>query len=268
MEAKSNDQLSGNVSRDRFAHQESLIDWKSRCIFLISNDDGGVLLDMDNDKFLKLDAIAAEMWRSLADGQTEDSIATRIATQCNVAVDRVLQDLRGLVKEMRSLSIMPEQTSCSRPNVADTTPGEYTTSFPWYGHDLSISRPTPEIFSTFLAFFGLLLFDLVLSFKCLKSLCAMVSGWKIRSRAPVDKDVVGRICVAVERACVWYPKKAVCLQRSAVTTCLLRNSGVPAQMVFAARPMPLLFHAWVEVSGNVINDHPTVAKAYRRLVSF
>lgn len=255
-----------HLGADRSEPQRAPIDWKGRCVFLITNADGGVLLDLDNDKFLKLDTTAAEMWRSLANGETKEEIATRIASDCNVAADQVLQDLRGLVNQMASLSIAPQQTRCSSPNVAETA-AECETSFPWYGHDLSRPRPRPALFSTVFAFFGLLLFDLVLSFKCLKSLCAVVSGWKVKSRPSIDKEVVGKICVAVERACVWYPKKAVCLQRSAVTTCLLRDNGIQAQMIFAARPMPLLFHAWVEVAGNVINDHPTVLKAYQRLVS-
>lgn len=243
------------------------INWKGRCIFLIANSDGGVLLDMDNDEFLKLDAIAAEMWISLARGKTEGEVATRIAVAHEVARDRVLEDVRGLVREMASQCITPEQTNYDTPHPVDDAIGGKENSFPWYGHDLTRPRPKAGVLSIAMAFFGLLLFDLLLSFKSLKSLCAMVSSWELKSRTWLDKDVIGRICVAVEAACVWYPKKAVCLQRSAVTTCLLRNCGVAARMVLAARPMPLLFHAWVEVAGNVINDHPTVARAYQRLVS-
>lgn len=248
------------------AQQCHPIDWKGRCIFLISNSDGGVLLDIDNDEFLKLDTMAADMWRSLAAGATEEEVAIRIAEECEVDSDQVLRDLRALVSQMATLCITPEQTHCSPPDCNATTDGA-AKSFPWYGHDLSQPRPKPRVFSTMLAFFGLLLFDFVLSFKCLKSLCVMVSGWNVKSRPPLDNEAVGRICIAVEKACVWYPKKAVCLQRSAVTTCLLRNCGISARMVFAARPMPLLFHAWVEVAGTVINDHPTVTRAYQRLVS-
>jgi hypothetical protein len=58
------------------------------------------------------------------------------------------------------------------------------------------------------------------------------------------------------------------MQRSAATACLLRSFGVPAEMVVAARVMPLLAHAWVRVNGSVVNDHPRVDRVYQPLVSF
>ena len=56
----------------------------------------------------------------------------------------------------------------------------------------------------------------------------------------------------------WYPKQAMCLQRSAVTTCLLRSAGVQAEMIIGCQRLPFLAHAWVEVDGEVINDKAQV----------
>ena len=36
-----------------------------------------------------------------------------------------------------------------------------------------------------------------------------------------------QICRAVDLACIWYPKEVFCLQRSAVTVCLLRRLCTP-----------------------------------------
>ena len=80
--------------------------------------------------------------------------------------------------------------------------------------------------------------------------------------------MIGRICTAVERACVWYPKKAMCLQRSAVTVCLLKSVGIDARMIVGARVMPMLSHAWVEVNGEVVNDYLKVTTVYQRVASF
>jgi hypothetical protein len=80
--------------------------------------------------------------------------------------------------------------------------------------------------------------------------------------------LIGQICTAVEKACVWYPKKALCLQRSAVTTCILRSYGVPAHLVVGVRPMPFLAHAWVEAEGSVVNDFPNVRKFYKMLTAY
>jgi hypothetical protein len=64
---------------------------------------------------------------------------------------------------------------------------------------------------------------------------------------------------------MYYPKKAMCLQHSAVVTWLLRRSGVPAEMVLAACDYLPEAHAWVEVDGEVVNDSARVKESYREL---
>jgi len=89
---------------------------------------------------------------------------------------------------------------------------------------------------------------------------------KVR-RYPLDKKTaqsgaIEKICSAVDMACIWYWKEVRCLQRSAATVCLLRNYGVPAQMVIGAQQMPFKAHAWVEVDGRVVNDKPYTPEMY------
>lgn len=74
-----------------------------------------------------------------------------------------------------------------------------------------------------------------------------------------------RVLWSVDEACVWYVKRAMCLQRSVVTTWLLRRHGVPAQTVIGYRPLPFESHAWVEVEGEVVNDCPQYQRAFRVL---
>lgn len=74
--------------------------------------------------------------------------------------------------------------------------------------------------------------------------------------------VTERICAAVDMACIWYWKEALCLQRSAATACLLRRYGVPARMVIGTQQVPFRAHAWVEVEGRVVNDKPYVREMY------
>lgn len=71
-----------------------------------------------------------------------------------------------------------------------------------------------------------------------------------------------RTCAAVDMACIWYWKEVLCLQRSAVTACLLKRHGVPAQMVIGAQQIPFRAHAWVEVDGRVVNDKPYTPEMY------
>ncbi len=75
-------------------------------------------------------------------------------------------------------------------------------------------------------------------------------------------DAIERICSAMDMACIWYWKEALCLQRSAATACLLKRYGIPAQMVIGAQQMPFKAHAWVEVGGRVVNDKPYIPEIY------
>ena len=73
---------------------------------------------------------------------------------------------------------------------------------------------------------------------------------------------IEQICAAVDVACIWYWKEVLCLQRSAATACLLKGSGVRAEMVIGARQMPFRAHAWVEVGGRVVNDKSYTPEMY------
>ena len=73
---------------------------------------------------------------------------------------------------------------------------------------------------------------------------------------------VEQIVWAVDEACVWYLKRAACLQRSVVATWLLRRNGIPAEMVIGCRPLPFESHAWVEVGGRVVNDRSQYQRAF------
>jgi hypothetical protein len=88
--------------------------------------------------------------------------------------------------------------------------------------------------------------------------------WPIRQGADADSIVTGRVCGAVNRASVWYPKKALCPAFSR----LLRSHGIPARMTLGVRPMLFMAHAWVEVEGSVVNDLPGVKTFYPSLVSY
>ncbi len=89
-----------------------------------------------------------------------------------------------------------------------------------------------------------------------------VRGCPVRRRTEPKAEDVERICRAVDIASIWYWKKVLCLQRSAATVSLLRDYGVPAEMVIGAQQMPFRAHAWVEVRERVVNDKPYVSEIY------
>lgn len=114
---------------------------------------------------------------------------------------------------------------------------------------------------TLRAFTGLLMFDVLGFSRNFASLHRCVIAWRVAPRNAAT-GVVERICQAVDSACALYPKRVLCLQRSAVTTCLLRSSGVPAKMVVGARNLPFKAHAWTEVGGRPVNERGDVQKTF------
>jgi len=111
------------------------------------------------------------------------------------------------------------------------------------------------------ALIGLLVFDLLLFSRDFARLCRVVKHWKVSDRS-ANMDAIERVCDALNRACVWYPKRVLCLQRSAVTTCLLRSCGIRAEMVMGAQKLPFKAHAWTEVHGRAINERRDVLSIY------
>ncbi len=111
------------------------------------------------------------------------------------------------------------------------------------------------------ALIGLLVFDVLGFGRSFAHMHKFVSGRKVSQRTP-PADAVERVSNAVNYACVVYPKRVLCLQRSAVTTCLLRSLGVSAYMVMGAQKVPFKAHAWTEVDGRAINERKDVQNIY------
>ena len=111
------------------------------------------------------------------------------------------------------------------------------------------------------AYLKLIHFDFYLARKDFAALYNKVRHSPVVNQA-ASPDAVEQICSAVDMACIWYWKEALCLQRSAAAACLLKRHGVPAQMVIGAQQMPFKAHAWVEVDGRVVNDKPYTSEMY------
>jgi Transglutaminase-like superfamily len=111
------------------------------------------------------------------------------------------------------------------------------------------------------AYLMLIYFDLYLARGNFAALYERIRSYPIEKKA-ASSETIERICSTVDMACMWYWKEVPCLQRSAATVCLLRQSGVPAQVVIGAQQLPFKAHAWVEVGGRVVNDKPYTPEMY------
>ena len=229
--------------------------------------DGAVLLDIEHDRLLKLNPVGVEIWKLFTAGESEPLIVLKIAERYGMDQERVARDVRAILARIAELQV-PLNSAVSTDQLRRAAQEMKQPSYPWYGQDPTAPRPQPKVTTVCFALIGLAVFDSILSLFSLKLLCACVKKWPVRHRAKETSVSTGQICGAVDRATVWYPKKALCLQRSAVTTCLLRSHGIAARMILGVRPMPFMAHAWVEVEGSVMNDLPKVKTFYASLTSY
>jgi hypothetical protein len=112
------------------------------------------------------------------------------------------------------------------------------------------------------SYLQLLWVEFVLAFRDLHALHSQVRNRKVARPRQGLHPTIDVLCKAMEMSCVFYPKRVLCLQRSAATVLLLRRYGVNAQMVIGVQVLPFKSHAWVEVEGTVVNDKPYMQEIY------
>lgn len=111
----------------------------------------------------------------------------------------------------------------------------------------------------------LLRLEALMAFGKLHSLHRRLQAARVQTAASGEPRSAVELCRSMDLACVLYPKRVLCLQRSAATTLLLRRHGFSAEMVIGAQMLPFKSHAWVEIDGAVLNDRPYMHEIYQVL---
>lgn len=111
------------------------------------------------------------------------------------------------------------------------------------------------------AYIKLVGYDLFMARNDFASLHRRVKGLPLRQVTP-KPQVPEEISHALNIACCFYPKPALCLQRSSVLIAMLRQRGVPAHMIIGAQKLPFKAHAWVEVEGLILDDRLAAREAF------
>lgn len=105
----------------------------------------------------------------------------------------------------------------------------------------------------------------LMKFGHLRSIHSLLRNQRLVETERQSGATVEQICHAIDMACVFYPKKVLCLQRAAATTLVLRRHGWQAEMVIGTQMLPFRSHAWVELDGVVVNDKSYVREIYQSL---
>jgi len=248
-----------------------------------------VLLSIADDRICKLNGVGALTWMILDEnpgGLRVDDVVQQLSDQFaaindegellyQVSREQLHTDTTRFLKKITEMKLLRVETDSSGQEFYHINEGVSGTTSSAVDITAPSDQPAPattqtERFSlskreTFAAFVGLLSFDLLLKLRGFQSLISKVEHWPTAKPHTTDPGLCKRVRAMVDRAQMYYPKKAMCLQHSAVVTCLLRRRGVPAELVLAAQEFPPRGHAWSEVDGVVINDSQSVKNSHRVL---
>ena len=248
--------------------------------------DGSIVLSIAEDRVCRLNGVGALTWMVMEDipaRLTVDEIVRALEQQfeainaegelCyDVSHEQLRSDTELFLRKMASMGLVAvSQDSRGQKFYAVKDDVSATTSAPAPADPFQETaaevdqntRVTKR--ETLTAFVGLFAFDLLVKFAGFEALIKKVESWPTAEPRKTDREICRRVRATVDRAQMYYPKKAMCLQHSAVVTCLLRRRGVPAEMVLGARAFPPKAHAWAEVMNEVVSDSPRVKAKYKEL---
>lgn len=232
----------------------------------VTDKDGTTILDIRRDRIYSVIGVGSLVWNRLASsptGVTLKAIIEELSAEFeDVPRYQVELDVERLLAGFRQKGLLKtEETGTRRFSRAihDKAVGSFN-----FLSRITIGLLLKLRFNGLAAFFGFAMINIMLKTLGFSALCESVKGWPV-SRMAAHSEAQQEICDAVDRATILYPKQAVCLQRSAITTCLLRQGGIEARMVIGCRKIPFKAHAWVEVDGQVVNDKNSVQKTYKIL---
>lgn len=231
----------------------------------VTDKDGTTILDIGRDRLYSVIGVGSLVWNRLASsptGVTLQAIIEEVSAEFkDIPRDQIGLDVERLLAGFQKKGLLKtEEAGTGR--FSQTIHNIACASFNFISH-ITIGLLLKLRFRALAALFGFAMINIMLKALSFGALCASVKGWPVSGA--VAHSELQEICDAVDRATILYPKQAVCLQRSAITTCLLRHGGVEARMVIGCRKIPFKAHAWVEVDGQVVNDKESVQKTYKVL---
>jgi hypothetical protein len=229
-------------------------------------EDGCVILDFGQDKVLSVNNTGAVILHKIASsesGLSRADLVSAVSVESDAsAPSRGESIVDGLIDKLNEKGLLRSSATPARGGVQWLR--DMAIRCAVKGTRLLIGVMVKLKLHTPAALAALIMIDVTLKLMGINALRRIVSDWPINGETP-DSKPIADVCSAVIGACAWHSKKALCLQRSATTTCLLRSIGAPAEMVIGVHKMPFYGHAWVEVHGQVVNDHPKVQTFFHAL---
>ena len=228
-----------------------------------SDEDGSTILHITQNKIYSIIGVGSVVWSKLA-ASTEGLAPADIVDQLScdfseIPRTQIEKDTARLLASFQRVKLI----QISRSNRIRAHPKKlfrWTLVFLAQHTITGLLRINLRVAA---ALVGLAIVDIFIAFG-FAAVYDLVKGWPLNTRIH-GADALDKVMQEVTRAMTWYPKQAMCLQRSAVLACLLRSSGIYAELVIGCQKLPFLAHAWVEVDGQVVNDGKSVQETHKVL---
>lgn len=233
--------------------------WPSSSVREVQNQDGAVLLDIRQRICLSMTPVTIDIWQKLKQNWEVDQIAESLALRFpEVPRTQILDDVTAFLIELERKGLLLSNEAPARILFTEKLINGWQSRRRLRGARTKNGIPS---FLILKALMGLLAFDAFRLGHSFPRTYQIVHSWRL-SPVSMPRDLAEHVCRVINYACIWYPKRVFCLQRSVVTTCLLRSCGIKAEMVIGAQKFPFKTHAWTEVAGHAINERRDVKRLY------
>jgi len=233
--------------------------------------DGGVLLDTRAGRCHSLNIVGACIWAELeaaAAGASTETLVKQLLDKFTVPRERLAADVDTFLSGVEKKGLVRSEAGGTRPSgsgflqpIRQVLPQQSSREAlpePAAGpsRPMAVPQGWKATGTVLLSWFGLVAADVIVRTGGFRALRGVVKRWPRKQTGTSDIEEARKISSLVDLASTWYFKHSWCLQRSAVTACVLRLFGADADLVIGCRKIPFAAHAWVEVGGAVVNDNP------------
>lgn len=212
---------------------------------------GLVLLDARTGRWYVLNAVAADLWRSWAQGRDLDATVAAVAARhAGVPRTRIHADAGALLAELTRLGLIrPETAPPPRPAApCDTGPASPAAR----AAARTTGRTTGRHVALGLAAVAALVIATIMVRLPFGPMARAVQETRRWCRTPETVARAESLGAAVRRAAVWFPGRTACMEVSLATVLLAAARRRRLSWCLGALPDPYRFHAWVEVDGRRI----------------
>ncbi len=236
-------------------------------VYSSRDSDGTVILNVNSGRLYSLISAGCVAWRKISDdsdGVTVESVVEELLAE-GMFVDASRHDTRQAVESMLNKLVelgIAYRNDIERGPLFSVGVRSLIASAIARSSRLVATAFIEFKFYTIAAFLYLLMFEMVINLAGFRQIHHTAKKWPVTQNKSTDKALVAALSRATDRACAWYPRKAMCLPRAIVMTCLLRQSGIAAVTVIAVQKNPFVGHAWSEVNGKIANDETVERNDY------